>query len=358
MVLRARAAFVGVVLAVAAGVPAAVAQGAALGVAERLATPAFPSAVSAARGVIAWAAASGSGHRFEIVVREAGRDHALSSTSAAGWIDAIKLGTGASGRPIVVYSRCPYSPFASGSAGHAGTDGCRLWWARLSGGAAQLIAAAPADTSIGVATHGVVVFAVQHSTAREMQPVRIERAQLTGKSAVALRVPTPDGATIDDMSANGEQVAFSESPDEGVSQTGLSEVWLDEGTAAPKMIAKVSSDANSIDDSEQFFDGLTVTGEFVYAFLYSQSGIVPPVASQLERIALPGLETALAPWEPAGSLSSDGIEATAFDPSDNRLVLSLFSPQSEFSRPSDTCSTRPSSSSACPVVQSGTVAFG
>ncbi len=355
---RARGALLGALLAVAVGMPVAAAHAAALGIAARLAAPAFPSSVSATGGVIAWASASGSSHRFEIVVREAGRDRALSATSAVGWIDGIKLGTGASGRSVVVYSHCPHSPYANAKAGSAGTDGCRLWWARLSGGAAHLLAAAPADTSVGVATHGEVVFAVQPNTGRERQPASVERAQLTGGSATALRVPSPDGATIDDISANGEQVAFSEAPSSGASSTGVSEIWLDDGSAAPELIARVSSDDNPIDDSEQFFDGLTVTPEFVYAFMYSQSGIVPPVASELERISLPGLATALAPFEPIGSLSSDGIDATAFDPSDNRLVLSLFSPLSDFSTPSGACSTRASSSTACPVVQSGTVAFG
>ena len=39
---------------------------------------------------------------------------------------------------------------------------------------------------------------------------------------------------------------------------GASEIWLDNGGAAPQLIAKVVSDDNPIDDSEQFFDGLTL----------------------------------------------------------------------------------------------------
>ncbi len=247
-----------------------------------------------------------------------------------GWIDAVKLGTGSGGNSIVVYSRCPHSPYANGTAGNAGTDGCRLWWAPTSGGAAHQIDAAPADTSVGVAEHGVVFFAVQHNTAREHQPARVESARLTGTSAHALQVPTPDGATIDDISANGTQVAFSEAPRSPEDRMGVSEIWLDDGAAAAQLIAKVVADDVPIDNSAQYFDGLTLTSGFVYAFLYAQSGIYPPVPSQLEQISLPGLATAAAPWAPAGALSADGIGATAFDPSDNRLVLSLFSPQSEF----------------------------
>lgn len=209
MELRGRVLLAGLLVAAAVGTPVATAQAGTLGVSTRLATPAFPSAVSAASGVIAWAAASGHGHRFEIVIRQHGRDRSLRATSAVGWIDAVKLGTGGSGRAIVVYSRCPHSPFATGSAGSAGTDGCRLWWARIAGGAAHRILAAPANTSVGVATRGVVVFAVQHSTAHEHQPARIERAGLGGGSAHALALPTPDGATIEDISADGEQVAFT-----------------------------------------------------------------------------------------------------------------------------------------------------
>jgi hypothetical protein len=353
-----RVAAVGVLLAVGVTVPAAVAAAGAFGVAADLATPAFPSSVSAVGGVVAWAAASGPGHRFEIVVRRGRHSHALTATSSARWIDAVKLGTDAGGRSIVVYSRCPHSPFANAIVGSAGTDGCRLWWAPTSGGSAHRVNAAPADTSVGVAEHGVVVFAVQPNTARANQPARIETARLSGTSTRALKLPRPDGATIDDISANGAQVAISEAPSSSNSSMGVSEIWLDNGGAAPQMIAKVVSDDNPIDDSEQFFDGLTLTSTFVYAFLYSESGIVPPVASQLEQVSLPGLATTVASWAPSAALSSDGINATAFDPSNGRLVLDLFSPQLEFSTVSASCSTHLGSAKTCPVVQTGPVTFG
>jgi len=348
---------VGVLISAAVMVATAVAAGV-LGTAARVATPAFPSSVSAVGGVIAWAAESGAGHRFEIVVRRGGHNHALSGTSAVGWIDGVKLGTDSGEHSIVVYSRCPHSPFANAKPGSAGTDGCRLWWASTSGGGAHRIDAAPPDTSVGVAERGVVVFAVQPNTAHERQPARVESARLSGTSARALPVPTPDGATIDDISANGTQVAFSESPLSANPRAGVSEIWLDNGPAAPQLIAKVVFDAVPVDESEQYFDGLTLTSTFVYAFLYSQRGIYPPVASQLEQISLPGLATRVAQWAPSRSLNSEGIHATAFDPSNNRLILDLFSQQIEFSTASATCSTRARSRKACPVVQTGPVAFG
>ena len=315
---------VGVTFAVAAAIGA-------LGVAADLARPAFPSSVSAVGGVVAWAAASGPGHRFEIVIRRGGHNHALTATSAVGWIDGVKLGTDSGGRSIVVYSRCPHSPFADARVGSAGTDDCRLWWAPTSGGHTHRIDAAPADTNVGVAEHGVVVFAVQHDTARENQPARVETAHLTGTSARALKVPTPDGATIDDVSASGAQVAFSEAPLAPNRRVGVSGIWLDNGRAAPRLIAKVLSDSVPIDEAAQFFDGLTLTRGFIYAFLYSQSGIYPPVASRLERISLPGLVRTVTPWAPSASQSTDGIDAAAFDPSDSRLILDLFSPRVDFS---------------------------
>jgi hypothetical protein len=349
----------GVLLAAAlVSMPAAAAQAASVSVAARLAAPTFPSSVSAAGGLVAWASASGSGHRFAIVVRSGGHERVLSATSAVGWVDGVKLGTSASGRPIVVYSRCPHSPFASGSVGAAGTDGCRLWWARVSGGTAHEIAAAPPDTSIGTATDGVVAFAVQPNTAHERQAARVETASLTGRSAHALTVPTPDGAAIDDIAASGGQVAFSEAVAPSHADLGVSEVWLDEGTVAPRLIARVSSDANPLDDSEQYFDGVTLSGGFVYAFLYSQAGIVPPLPPQLEQIALPSLATSAVTWAPTRALREDGVEATAFDPSDERLTLDLFSPESDFSMASASCSTRARSARACPVVQSSPVSFG
>jgi len=307
--------------------------------------------------MVAWAAGSGSGHRFEIVVRRGTHEHALSATSAVGWIDGVKLGSDSHGHAIVVYSRCPHSPFAAANVGSAGTDGCRLWWAPTSGGSAHRIVAAPTDTNIGLSEHGVVVFAVQPNTADQHQPARIETAHLTGTSAHALPVPTPDGATIADISADGSEVAFSEATESGAN-LDISQIWLDDGATAPALIARISSDGEALDDSEQFFDGLTLTSEFVYAFEYSQDGIVPPVASQLEQIALPGLATMMAPWAPSAPLHSDGINAAAFDPSNGRLVLDLFSAQLEFSSPSASCSTHAGSARGCPVVQSETIAFG
>ncbi len=358
MRFKVRVATVTALVAVGVTMPAAAVEAGALGVAASVATPAFPSAVSAAGGTIAWAAESGVGHRFEIVIRRDGHDHALSATSAVGWIDGVKLGTASGGRSIVVYSRCPHSPFATASVGSAGTDGCRLWWAPTTGGEAHRIDAAPADTNVGVAEHGVVVFAVQPNTARDHQPARVETARLTGTSTHAMQVPTPNGATIDDISTNGAQVAFSEAPLSANQSMSVSEIWLDNGTAVPQLIAKVVSDGVPIDESEQYFDGLTLTSDFVYAFLYSQHGIYPPVASQLEQIALPGLATTVAPWAPSGSSGVDGINATAFDPSDDRLTLDLFSPQIDFSSASASCSAHASSVKACPVVQTGPVAFG
>jgi hypothetical protein len=360
MGFKVRMATVGVLLAVGVTVPAATAEAEVLDVAAGVATPAFPSSVSAVGGVIAWAMESGSGHRFEIVVRRDGHDHALSATSAVGWIDGVKLGTASGGRSIVVYSRCPHSPYEVANTGSAGTDGCRLWWAPTDGGDARRIDAAPADTSVGVAVHGVVVFAVQPNTAREHQPARVETARLTGTSTHALQVPTPNGATIDDISANGTQVAFSEVPAAANPSISLSEIWLDNdnASATPQLIAKVVFDGVPIDDSEQYFDGLTLTSGFLYTFLYSEGGIYPPVASQLEQISLPGLATAVAAWAPSGSLSADGVDATAFDPSSDRLILDLFSPQSDFETASASCSTHAGSTKACPVVRTGSVTFG
>lgn len=353
-----RGATVGVLLAIGVTVPAGVAAAGAFGVATDVSTPAFPTSVSAVGGVVAWAATSGPGHQFEIVIRRGRHNHVLSATSAVGWIDAVKLGTDSRGHSLVVYSRCPHSPFATANVGSAGTDGCRLWWAPTSGGGAHRINGAPANTSVGLADHGVVVFAVEPNTARRNQPARVETARLTGTSTRALKLPTPDGATIDDISANSGQVAFSEAPASSNSGMGVSEIWLDNASAAPQLIAKVVSDGNPIDNSERYFDGLTLTSTFVYAFLYSQSGIVPPVVSQLEQISLPGLATTVAPWEPSAALRSDGINATAFDPTSGRLVLDLFSPQLEFSAVSASCSTHVGSAKACPVVQTGPVTFG
>jgi hypothetical protein len=353
-----RGAFVVVLLGASVAVPMAAAAGGSLGTATVAATPAFVSPVSAVDGALAWAAPSGTHHRFEVVVRSGGRNRPLSATSAVGWIDGVKLGTDSAGRTIVVYSHCPHSPFANATPGHAGTDGCRLWWARTNGAVAHRISAAPADTSVGVAVEGTLFFAVQPNTADASQPAQVETVALGAGTPQALTVPTPGGATIDDISAAGTAVAFSEAPVVANQRMGVSEIWLDSGSAAPLLIAKVTSDTTPVDDAAQFFDGLTLTGSNLYAFLYSQAGVYPAVASQLEQIALPGLATSTAAWTPSTALSAYEINASSFDPSSNRLALGLFSGEVNFSKASAACSTHAGSARACPVVQTGPVTFG
>jgi hypothetical protein len=337
----------------------AAARAGSLGSTSVLATPTFTSPVAATGGVVAWAAPSGRGHRFEILIRRAGATHALASTSAVGWIDGVKLGTDAHGRAIVVYSRCPHSPFASATAGNAATDGCLLWWARLSGGGPQRIAAAPVDTTVGSATAGRVVFAVQPNTGHQRQPARLETATITGHAAHALVVPTPRGATIGDVSVAGSDVVFIEEPLVADPHMSPSQVWLDAPGAAPALLAQQISDGVQIDNAARFFDGVTLKGSDVYAFLYANSGVFPAAASELEQIPLAGgaTPTATAPWMPSGRLRSFGVQAAAFDPSDNQLVLDLFSQTVDLSTPSGACSSHASSTKACPIVTTGPVTF-
>ena len=336
----------------------AAARAGSLGSAHVLASPTFPGAVAAAGGVIAWAAPSGGARRFEIVIHHGAATHALSDTSAVGWIDAVKLGTDSHGHAIVVYSRCPHSPFATANAGSAGSDGCLLWWAPLSGGCPRRIAAAPLDSTVGAATAGSVVFAVQPNTAHPNQPARIARSTLAGRTAVPLHVPSPAGSTISDIAVSAQEVAFIEQPRVANPMMGASQVWLDAPGSPTRLLAQQISDTVPIDDSARFFDGLALTGSDAYAFLYANSGIYPPVASQLEQIPLlTNAAITMAPWAPGPSLSSFGIQATAFDPSHDRLVLGLFSPAVDLSTSSGACSGHATSRRACPIVTSSPVSF-
>jgi hypothetical protein len=320
-----------------------------------LATTSVPSPVSALDGVVAWAHASGRGHRFEIVLRRQGHDHPLSTTSAVGWIDGLQLGSGAGGRAIVVYSRCPHKPYGSSRPGKGGTDGCRLWWAPTSGGAAHLIRAAPPDASVGAALAGQVTFAVQANTASlGAGSVRVETAGLSGASARALPVPHPRGASIEHLSVGGAQVVFIENSEQpGAASTGLSQIWLDEGSAAPRLIASVSSDDLPIDESAEFFDGLTLSAGYIYTSLYAQPGldqpgIQPQASSRLERISLADLSVAEAPWEP--DEYDLGVSATSYDPASHALIVSSFSRQVDFAAGVE----RPNS---CPVEREDPVTF-
>ncbi|HLM85244.1 MAG TPA: hypothetical protein VK272_03550 [Solirubrobacteraceae bacterium] len=321
--------------------------------ASTLATTSLPSPVSAVGGVVAWVGASGRGHRFQIVIRSRGHNRALSATSAVGWIDGVKLGTDAHGRTIVVYSRCPYKPYGNSSPGHGGTDGCRLWWAPTAGGAAHLVRAAPPDASTGQAVGGSVVFAVQPNSAN-LGAARVETARLSGNSAQALPVPHPKGASIEDISASSTQVAFIENSEEPTGQpTGLSQIWLDEGNATPKLIAHVRSDDVPIDESAQFFDGLTLSGGYVYTSLYAQPGldlpgVEPHVTSRLERISLADLSVAESPWEP--DEFDLGVNATSYDPTAEALVVSSFSRQVDFSAGLE-------KRHSCPIEREAPVAF-
>jgi hypothetical protein len=348
---------IGMLAAIGVTFAPAAAWAGSLGSTSSLATPTFTSPLAAAGGVTAWVAPSGRGHRFEVLIHRAGATHALTRTSAVGWIDGVKLGTDAHGHAVVVYSRCPHSPFASATAGSAGTDGCLLWWAPLSGGGPRRIAAAPLDTTVGTATAGKVVFAVQPNTGRQQQPARLEASTLTGHTARALTVPTPNGATIADISVAGGDVAFIEDPLVADPRMSPSQVWLDAPGVAPTLIAQQISDGVQVDNASRFFDGVTLTSGDVYAFLYANSGFYPPVASELEQVPLAGGTTMTAPWTPSGRFSSFGIQAAAFDPSDSRLALDLFSPNVDLSTPSGACASHASSANACPIVTTGPVSF-
>jgi hypothetical protein len=348
------------VLAVTGGILSpAVASAGTLGSARVLATPTFTSPVAAAGGVIAWAASSGRGHRFEVLISRAGKTHALASTSAVGWIEGVKLGTDAHGHAIVVYSRCPHAPFGSATPGQAGTDGCLLWWAALSGGRARRIVAAPADTTVGTATAGRVVFAIQPITSRPNQPARLETTTLTGHTARSLPLSKPDGAIVTDISAAGSDVAFIEEPHSTEDRTSPSQVWLDAPGAAPRLLDQQIGDAVPVDHEEHFFDGVTLTGNAVYAFLYASPALsepphAPPTHSELVQIPLAGGTAATARWT-STPFSSFGIQAAAFDPSDDQLVLDLFSSRLELA--SEACSSHASSARACPILTTGPVEY-
>jgi len=300
-----------------------------------LAVASLPSPVSALDGVVAWVRASGRGHRFEIVIRRHGHDRRLRATSARGWIDGVQLGSDADGRAIVVYSRCPHKPYGSARPGHAGTDGCRLWWAPLAGTAAHMIAAAPPDSSVGTAVGGRVAFVVQANTASPgTGSVRLETAGLSGASARSLPVPHQRGASIEHISASPTQVAFVESAEQpGAASTGLSQIWLDEGSAAPRLIASLSSDDAPTDESAQFFAGLTLSAGYVYTSIYAQPGldqpgVEPHAVSRLERISLADGSVVESPWEP--DEYDLGVSATSYDPASNALVVSSFSRPLDF----------------------------
>lgn len=320
-----------------------------------LAVTSLPSPVSALDGAVAWVRASGRGHRFEIVIRRHGHDRQLRATSAAGWIDGVQLGSDAGGRTIVVYSHCPHKPYGSSRPGHAGTDGCRLWWAPIAGGAAHMIRAAPPDSSVGAAIAGRVTFVVQASTASlGTGAVRIETAALSGASARSLPVPHPRGASIEHISASAAQVAFVESSEQpGAAHTGLSQIWLDEGSAAPRLIASLSSDDLPIDESAQLFDGLTLSAGYLYTSIYAQPGldqpgVEPRVRSRLERISLADGAVAESPWEP--DEYDLGVSATSYDPASDALAVSSFSQLLDFAAGAER-------RDSCPIELEAPVAF-
>lgn len=300
-----------------------------------LATTSVPSPVSALHGAVAWVASSGRGHRFEVVIRRRGHDHRLRATSAVGWIDGVQLGSGAGGHAIVVYSRCPHKPYGSSPPGKGGTDGCRLWWAPITGARAHLIRAAPPDASVGASLAGEVTFAVQANTASlGTGSVRVETAGLSSATAHARPVPHPRGASIEQISVSGTQVAFVENSQQpGAASTGLSQIWIDEGRAASRLIASLTSDDLPIDESAEFFDGLTLSAGYVYTSIYAQPGldqpgIAPQVRSRLERISVADLSVAEAQWEP--DEYDLGVSATSYDPTSQTLVVSSFSRQVDF----------------------------
>jgi hypothetical protein len=204
---------------------------------------------------------------------------------------------------------------------------------------------------------------VQPNTARPRQAALIETASLTGTRVHALRVPTPDGAKIADLSTNGARVAFVELPLPADERAGASQVWLDVPSTAPRLLAQQISDATPIDYDAVFFDSVTLTGDAAYAFLFADPGPDPNPAQQpasaFERIPLAGGPIATAPWTspwpspPAAE--ADGVSAGAFDPVSGQLALDLYGPDQQDS-PS-TCTGGPADPNACPILVTGPVSF-
>jgi len=360
----------GVLLGAGLACPAA-AHGAGLSVSRVLATPGLPAAVAASRGMQAWVSPSGPGHRFAVTVRGPGGVRRLAATSAVGWIDGVKLGTDSRGRVIVVYSRCPYDPYGGGSDGHAGTDGCRLWWAPLQGGRARLIAGAPANSSVGVSVGGTVTFAVQHNTANEGGAARIEQTGLTGGRAHPLEVPKLSHATVEDISTSGSEVAFAddrEEPSRGEVSDGVSEIWLLAPGSPASLVQSDSWESAEPAHTGRYFQGLTLTSSAVYAFLYLEVGAVedaqsgymlyPSATSLLEKISLPDLATDAVPWTPAAPFDKLGVAAEAYDPSDAELTAAMFSNVLGYERSTDPCAAGIVGKRSCPVVQTAQVTFG
>jgi len=324
-----------------------------------LARPSVPSPVSAVDGVLAWAASSGRGHRFEIVVRHAGHNRRLGATSAVGRIVELKLGTAAHGRAIVVYSHCPKKIAGSNIEG----AGCRLWWAPLAGGAAHLVRAAPRGTALGTAVEGTVTFV------KPGRKFRLETASLAGSSAHALpAAPNVIEGSISDISATATGVAFLEQSEEpGSPDQGLSQVWFSEGAATPRLITQVIGDTQEIDDAYQFFVGLTLSSEFIYTFLYAAPGLIYEVPPGRKPV-VPGLKrmTLTSPSTTTGS-SEDlpfegariGLEWISYDPSDQTLVASLIPATTYYPGTSTPgrCATDPASENVCPVESFGPVSF-
>jgi hypothetical protein len=312
-----------------------------------LARPPVPSPVSAADGVLAWAGSSGSGHRFEVMLRHAGHNRRLRATSAVGRILHVKLGAEADGQTVVVYSHCPKGV-------------CRLWWASIAGGAAHLIRAAPRGTSLGAAAEGTVTFV------KPGHKPRLESVSLTGSAAHTLPpIPNVAEGSISDISATSTGVAFivaSEQP-----PMSLSQIWLSEGGGTPRLITQVSGLTQEEDNEYQFFVGLTLTNEFIYTYLLAAPGLISevppgikPVVPGLRRItlALPSVTTDASnalPFQDARI----GLEGVSYDPSDQMVLASPIPATTYYPGTSmpGRCATHASSENVCPVESFGPVSF-
>jgi hypothetical protein len=135
----------------------------------------------------------------------------------------------------------------------------------------------------------------------------------------------------------------------------------------PRLVTQVTGLTPEIDDSYQFFVGLTLSSEFVYSYDYAAPGLsefappgTTPTVAGLRRVTLtsPAKITESQPRLPFEG-ATIGLEGLSYDPTDGRLLVSLIPSTTYYPGTSmpRRCATAASSRNACPVERFAPLSF-
>ena len=248
--------------------------------------------------------------RFAIVIRSRGAEHGWGKDIGRRLDRRDQAREAIPGvRAIVVYSRCPHSPFAGGRPGQAGTDGCRLWWAPLSGGcptgSRRLHPTRPSGRR--ATGRGGLRGAAQHRPRTAGRPARaLDAHRSRQRDPPSPQRPGRRSPTWRRRGPGRSRSSSSRTPPNRARQPPRCG-WRARAQRRRCSRSRSPTRCRST-DSARFFDGLALTSTDAYAFLYANRGVFPPggLGSSSRYLSPPGARPRPRPGSRPGRSARSG----------------------------------------------------